>query len=229
VKWSKVQLLQRNFQNVIDNYYFFETISLIIKIIKAITVTHRRDYMSITKREIFQLALIITFFLIFVFVFWLFFGKEGIVNSKGELEQKAFEKYFPVCQGKGVPIAAGFDQFSDETPKVLVIDSNGQPYQTNNGIGGEWNPETIQDVQLVVCIQNIGMISEGCPGYSGMEKVQYYSVYAAKTGKLLDHAWMVLESRCIDVTPDSTSIHVIPDELTAMKMRMRSDYTVIQQ
>lgn len=123
--------------------------------------------------------------------------KGGIVNANGYIDQKAFSVYAKVCEVEMtstydhpdspnfIKQASAFNLFSTTSPKVLVIDSDGSAYRSNKGLGGDWNPQRLYDVQLVVCIdkENSAPYNTSCNGNSYEKSGRHLRVYQAKTGK----------------------------------------------
>jgi hypothetical protein len=57
-----------------------------------------------------------------------------------------------VCQGNGVAAAAGFEPGLPEPYHIVVIKSSGQPDQWSGEAEPLWKPESIQDVELALCL-----------------------------------------------------------------------------
>jgi hypothetical protein len=151
--------------------------------------------------------------------------KGGRINKDGNIDAKAFSVYAKVCEVESpsaydadstnfIPQATPFELFSEVPPKILVIDTSDGADLYNrgldkltgynditygDGLDGDWNPQRLYDVQLVVCI----------------DEEKNMTVYKANTGEFF------LASRLSSLSPK-----LIQEDIAQDIMGQRSMYTV---
>ena len=175
-----------------------------------------------------------------ILLFFMFYGG-GRINRNNVIDEKAFSFYAGLCNVAEVPDkhpnstnfieeATKFDLFSKTHPKVLVIDSKGVAYKTREGLGGDWNPQFLYDVQLVVCVgeEHSAIYSMGCNGNTYQRFGRTLNIYEAKTGKWKMSEVLTTgdsEDECSDI--DRTSLEFIKQDIESWIIGARSNYQVV--
>jgi hypothetical protein len=137
-----------------------------------------------------------------------------ILSNDGIIDEKAFSLYAKICEVDKEPYekkdspnfvkeAAQFKYFYSKSvfipPKVLVIESDGDPYITQKGIGGDWNPRRLYDVQVVACVgeERSGRTNtHKCNGQTYKVYSRTLDVYQAKTGKWIMSGGLAEPDEC---------------------------------
>ena len=92
----------------------------------------------------------------------------------------------PVCSGQGVQEAAEYTGGSGPHTTV-VLDSSGRLYESVRGFGSGWNPGSVADTELVLCVREETTESPLCPDGSRLDNVagRYADLFEARTGRLI--------------------------------------------
>jgi len=92
----------------------------------------------------------------------------------------------PVCSGQGVQEAAEYTG-GPGPHTTVVLDSSGGLYESPRGLGPGWNPSSVSDTELVLCVgEEIGK-TPLCPDGSRLDNVagRDAELFEARTGRLV--------------------------------------------
>lgn len=165
----------------------------------------------------------------------------GSIVHDGLIDEEAYSKYAQVCDVETsttgnnldspyfITRATKFDLFSDNPPKVLVIDADGSAYISRAGLGGDWDPKQLYDVQLIACVgeENSAEFTAGCNGNSYRISGRTLNVYEARTGKWQQSFVLTSEDPC-RTGGDQSTLEYIRMSIDSSIQSRQSMYEVVQ-
>jgi hypothetical protein len=144
--------------------------------------------MNIKSRKIIKVALyILGALLVIGIIFTISDGiKYNALVHKDDIDVKLSKVFSSVCIGKGVSEAASLTAGGHSHP-TLIFGSDGNLYQSAQGLGDGWNPKNISDVQMVMCVSKEEGITKVC-GNQMLINIsgRTAKLYEAKTAKYID-------------------------------------------
>ena len=120
------------------------------------------------------------------------------------------EALAPICDGQPISEATAYSQASGAHPTIVLRGTSGGSWRVDDSnYSEEWEPQTLEVVELVACLQRDEALIEICPyqlenGRSAsVERYQYQTtvaLYEAKTGAIVaEMSWLGTEpDRCIN-------------------------------
>ena len=124
---------------------------------------------------------------------------------------QVFEPVMPVCDGRSVPEAAAYSKQAGVHPTALLRDdpSGDGWYVAHSDFPTAWEPQRLEEIELVACIQTDKIPIETCPyqlndGRSAsIERIQYQTnvtLYEAQTGAVVANTILIgtMPSECSD-------------------------------
>lgn len=129
-------------------------------------------------------------------------------QAEKERREHMTEALAPICEGDAVSEVAAYNQASGTHPVVVLRGKQGGSwYIDTDYTRTDWEPQALQEVELVACLQNEAALIETCPyklenGKTvAVERYQYVTnvvLYEAGTGEVLSEmAWTGTEpDRC---------------------------------
>lgn len=121
---------------------------------------------------------------------------QATAQAERELAAQMTQALNAICEKTGpVPEAAAYSETSGIHPTVVLRGKPGVRWGIDDSyIHTEWKPQTLQDVELVACLNNEAVLIETCPyklanGQAvSIERYQYLTtvtLYAAQTGEAI--------------------------------------------